>query len=121
MIIRLLNTFGLDHPRPYRRRVWLMPHQVVELATCRAFILRNERLRAWRLCVHHHGPGDPYRFYVLDAGKIDVPPSGLRVIPRAVELGACLYPLRWLLEFQASTAWPEDWAKSLPQTNPPMR
>ncbi len=108
MIIRLLNTVDLSHPRPYRRRLWLAPHQIVDLVTCRAFILRNQRLRAWRLCVHDE-QRNTYRFFVLDAGTIHLPGNGLRINPRAVELGAGRYPMRWLLEFQAPTAWPRNW------------
>lgn len=96
-VFRLLRT-GMYLPPVARRRLWMAPGQTLHLASgARVRIL--VRREGVDLSIVHRG--------VIDLRPLDLyprPDLGLIFIPRAVELGARNWPVRFLLEIALSKA-----------------
>lgn len=93
MIVRLLHT-GMHVPPISRRRLWVAPNQPVHLVAGLRFTPTISRYRGeGRLTLEDwHGttllPLVPFLHARL----------GLWIVPRAVELGAANWPMRYLIE-----------------------
>ena len=92
MIVRLLHT-GMHVPPISRRRLWVAPNQTVHLVAGASFTLSLTGTGAGRLTLA--GP-DPVA--LLPLSPFLHAPLGLWIIPRAVEIGAANWPMRYLME-----------------------